>query len=70
MELKLGGKFVAVRTNVNNPAFPAGVGLATGEGGSWHDTNITESILSANGGSNAHNNIQPYITVYMWKRIK
>ena len=33
--------------------------------------NVIESIhgVYPNGGSQAHNNLQPYITCYMWKRI-
>ena len=26
-------------------------------------------IINSTGGSQAHNNLQPYITVYMWKRV-
>ena len=34
-------------------------------------SNVIESIhgVYPNGGSQAHNNLQPYITCYMWKRI-
>ena len=29
----------------------------------------TESETNTTGGSSAHNNLQPYITCYMWKRV-
>lgn len=40
----------------------------------WHDPNTAAVTVgevfasSSKGGSQSHNNIQPYITVYMWKR--
>lgn len=34
-------------------------------GGGWNGTDTTPSA----GGGSAHNNLQPYITCYMWKRV-
>lgn len=41
-----------------------GDGLSYQSGGSWNG-NFTQS----SGGSQAHNNLQPYITCYMYKRV-
>lgn len=32
-------------------------------------TGISTQIVEATGGGGAHNNLQPYITCYMWKRV-
>ena len=32
-------------------------------------TNTTGISIQNSGGSQSHNNLQPYITCYMWKRI-
>jgi len=44
----------------------------TGESMSIHDIyglrGAATTNTSSTGGGQAHNNLQPYITVYMWKR--
>ena len=35
-----------------------------------HNVTIPDKNTSATGGNQAHNNVQPYITVYVWKRIQ
>ena len=51
---------------------------ATGEWMGWGPANTNKFVygtrsgtfaIENNGGSQAHNNIQPYITCYMWKRV-
>ena len=34
-----------------------------------NDANLTASALQSSGGGQAHNNMPPYITCYVWKRI-
>lgn len=34
-----------------------------------HNVTIPEKSTSSAGGSQAHNNVQPYITVYIWRRV-
>lgn len=38
-------------------------------GSYWTNTNKYTTDINATGGSESHNNIQPYIVTYMWKRV-
>ena len=50
----------AVRKDVTSTSYPSVISKS----------NIWNYPYTANvGGSSAHNNLQPYITVYMWKRV-
>lgn len=55
-------KYMVSIENSSNYAIPRGKVLL----GTITDTYLTNS---STGGSQAHNNLQPYITVYMWKRV-
>lgn len=35
----------------------------------WRQARLIDGTMDNTGGSQAHNNLQPYITCYMWKRI-
>lgn len=60
--------FIAIRSRVNN-----GDSIPNNGSSTWnnenigHDYNLQEK-MTYTGGSQAHNNLQPYITCYMWKR--
>ena len=59
---------------IQNPSSAGITGLSSsrysGLGGSHNHTLTTDkSTTNSTGGSQPHNNLQPYITVYMWKRV-
>lgn len=37
--------------------------------GVWYDVDAEGSHIKSQGGSRPHNNMPPYLTVYMWRRI-
>ena len=62
----IGGQALVIGTFKDTIPTDSGIGAE----GYWKDYSKNLSSLNSTGGSQAHNNLQPYITVYMWKRTK
>lgn len=52
----------------SGPRDAIAVDAASGEGHSYDGTNGEATESTGGGGSHSHSTLQPYITVYMWKR--
>jgi len=65
--LNYGGTILAVRGSKTEAERAPGIQPVSG--GWWNNTNKYEANIAQSGGSNTHNNIQPYIVTYMWRRI-
>lgn len=70
---KTGGAKTHVLTEAELPAHTHGIANGGGnEAGPWIDgssgTRIADKATLSAGSGQAHNNLQPYITVFMWKR--
>lgn len=65
-----GGKALCVYTNINNAAQDLSSGYAFSSDITWYGgCNKADSRINESGGSQSHNNLQPYIVTYMWKRV-
>lgn len=74
--MKIGGEKTHTLTIKEMPAHNHPLKYGTGGSGAW-GTNINQSgstssdnfAIANTGGGQAHNNMPPYITVYMWRRV-
>jgi len=53
--------------NHGNPTVGQYLGTSSGSGNTFAGNGVVR--LASNGGGEAHNNLQPYITVFMWRRV-
>ena len=76
---KVGGSTTHTLTNAQMPnhthGLPSNIGYYVGGGGQFSfnsvsggNGNFWNNNTGGSGSSAAHNNLQPYITVYFWKR--
>lgn len=63
---QIGGNADRMGTSTTNNGTRSSI--ASG-GGHDHTIKINESVTEETGSGNVHNNLQPYITCYMWKRV-
>lgn len=64
-----GGSALTVMTNTPLSSMAKNEGFSHASNGWWNGHNKNVSDIATSGGDSAHNNIQPYIVTYMWKRI-
>lgn len=61
------------KTDINSPEYnvtwPEWTEYVTGWTQSSNETESPASQVTYNGGDQPHNNMPPYLTVYMWKRV-
>ena len=65
-----GGDALVIYSNIDEPKQKNYGFSGINANGWWHGVNKATSPIKSNGNSEAHNNIQPYIVTYMWKRVK
>ena len=64
-----GGSAFVIGSNTNHDHLTLNSGFYSMENGGWfYDHRKNLSSITSTGNSQAHNNMPPYFTVYMWKR--
>ena len=66
-----GGVALVVDSTIEHTGMSYTSGYTSSINSGWfHDSKKNVSNIAYTGGSKSYNNLQPYITVYMWKRTK